>query len=65
MKKIGISYVGVAYVLMGLYVILLIIGIVFNLSLITTIASSLAVASFLYIQIKDSRTSRDEREKII
>jgi hypothetical protein len=60
MKKIAISYV-----LMGLYVILLIVGILFNVSLITTIASSLAIASFLYIQIKDSRSPHDEREKFI
>jgi hypothetical protein len=65
MKKIGTSYVAVAYLLMGLYVILLIVGILFNLSLVTTIASSLAIASFLYIQLKDSRSPHDEREKFI
>ena len=65
MKKIGIYYVAIAYLLMGLYVILLIVGILFNLSLVTTIASSLAIASFLYIQLKDSRSPHDESEKFI
>jgi hypothetical protein len=60
MKKIT-----VAYVLMGIYVVLVIIGIVFDISFLTTVGTALAVFSFLYIEQKEHHVPIDEREKFI
>ena len=55
----------IAYILMGIYVVLLIIGILFEISIFTNIGTALAVFTFLYIQQKDKRSPIDEREKFI
>jgi hypothetical protein len=55
----------VAYILMGVYVIILIVGVVFNISILTNVGTALAVFSFLFIQQKQSKESYDEREKFI
>ena len=54
-----------AYILMGIYVVLVIVGIVFDISILTNIGTALAVFSFLYIQQNDKKTPVDEREKFI
>jgi hypothetical protein len=54
-----------AYILMGLYVVILIVGVVFRISILTNIGTALAIFSFLYIQQKESKASYDEREKFI
>ncbi len=55
----------IAYLLMALYVILLIIGILFDYSILTNIGTALAVFTFIYIQQKDKQSPIDEREKFI
>ena len=55
----------VAYILMGLYVVILIVGVLFKISILTNIGTALAVFSFLFIQQKESKASYDEREKHI
>ncbi len=54
-----------AYILMGVYVVVLIVGIVFDISVLTNIGTALAVFSFLYIQQNDKKAPLDEREKFI
>ena len=51
----------VAFILMGIYVVLVIVGIVFDISILTNIGTALAVFSFLYIQQNDKKTPVDER----
>jgi hypothetical protein len=46
-------------------VILLIVGILFDQSLLTSIGTALAIFAFLYTQYKDNKTPFDEREKFI
>jgi hypothetical protein len=50
---------------MGLYVVILIVGVLFKISILTNIGTALAVFSFLFIQQKESKASYDEREKHI
>ncbi len=55
----------VAFILMGIYVVLVIIGIVFDISILTNLGTALAVFSFIYIQQNDKKSPVDEREKFI
>jgi hypothetical protein len=55
----------IGYILMGLYVVVLVIGLVFRLSVLTNIGTALAVFSFLYIQQPGKKGVVDEREKFI
>lgn len=55
----------IAYILMGLYVILLFVGIIFDFSIFTNISTALAVFSFLYIQQPKNNTGDMQLEKRI
>lgn len=55
----------IAYILMGLYVVILIVGVLFKFSVLTNIGTALAIFTFLFIQQKESKASYDEREKHI
>ncbi|MBS3991200.1 MAG: hypothetical protein KGZ51_03940 [Erysipelothrix sp.] len=55
----------VAYVVMGVYSILLIVGIIFQNGALLNISTALAVVSAIAIQQNESRKEPDEREKFI
>jgi hypothetical protein len=55
----------IAYVLMGFYVVILIVGILFDSSILTNIGTALAIFAFLFIQQKENKKDIDEREKYI
>lgn len=55
----------IAYLLMGLYVVMLILGVLYKMSILTNIGTALAIFTFLFIQQKESKASFDEREKHI
>ena len=55
----------IGYILMGLYVVILIVGVLFKFSILTNIGTALAIFAFLFIQQKESKASYDEREKHI
>lgn len=55
----------IAYIFMGLYVVILIVGVLYKVSILTNIGTALAIFTFLFIQQKESKASYDEREKHI
>jgi hypothetical protein len=55
----------VNFILMGLYVVTLIIGFIYDSSILTNVSTALAVFTFLFVQIQDSNKPMDEREKLI
>ena len=52
-------------ILMGLYTVTLIIGLIYNASILTNVSTALAVFTFLFVQIQDVNKPLDEREKLI
>jgi hypothetical protein len=55
----------IAYLIMGLYVVLLIVGVIFENLTLTSIATAIAILSFLWIQQGEKNKSPDEREHFI
>jgi hypothetical protein len=52
-------------ILMGLYTVTLIIGLIYNASILTNVSTALAVFTFLFVQNQDVNKPIDEREKLI
>lgn len=52
-------------VLMGLYVVTLLVGLIFSVSILTNISTALAIFTFLFVQNQEQSKPLDEREKLI
>ena len=52
-------------ILMGLYVVTLIVGLIYESSILTNISTAFAVFTFLFVQDQELKKPIDEREKLI
>lgn len=55
----------IAYLVMGIYAVLLIVGVVFLQDVLLNLATALAIISAIAIQQNESKKEPDEREKFI
>ena len=55
----------IGYILMGVYTVMIILGILFSLDWLTSLSTAIAIISFIFIQQPGKKGSIDEREKFI
>jgi hypothetical protein len=55
----------IGYILMGLYVVMIIVGITLSIDWLTSLSTALAILAFIYIQQPGKKGVIDEREHMI